>query len=64
MNTSMLLENSTQLSLSENWERSCAAWIERPLSAISWGMTEMTGESMLDELPELQIYPQELCFMN
>jgi hypothetical protein len=64
MNTSILLENSTQLSLSESWERSCATWIDRPLSAVSWGLTEMTGETLIDELPELQIHAQEVCFLN
>jgi hypothetical protein len=64
MNTIILLENSTQLSLVESWEHSCATWIERPLSAANWKMEELTGELMLDELPPLQIHPQEVCYLN
>jgi len=64
MNTLDLLENSTQFSLAESWEHSCATWIDRPLSAAGWKMAELTGELMLDELPPLQIHPQEMCNLN
>jgi hypothetical protein len=64
MNTIVLLENSTLLSLAESWEHSCATWMDRPLSAAGWNMGELTGELMLDELPPLQIHPQEVCYLN
>ena len=64
INTINLLENSTQFSLAESWEHSCATWIDRPLSAASWKMAELTGELMLDELPPLQVHPQDVCYLN
>jgi hypothetical protein len=64
MNTIILLENSTQLSLAESWEYSCATWMDRPLSAAGWKMAELTGELMLDELPSLQVYPQDVFYPN
>jgi hypothetical protein len=53
MTVSFLLENTTILNLSENWDRSCAVLNEAPLSGAFWRIEEMTGEKFLDELPEL-----------
>jgi hypothetical protein len=64
MNTIILLENSTQLSLAESWERSCATWMDRPLFAAGWKMESLTGELMLDELPSLQVHPQDIFYPN
>jgi hypothetical protein len=64
MNTIIMLENSTQLSLTESWERSCATLIDRPLSAAGWKMEELTGELLLDELPTLQIHPEDIFYSN
>ena len=64
MNTIILLENSTPFSLAESWEHSCATWMDRPLSAAGWKMSELTGELMLDELPLLQVQPQQVCYLN
>jgi hypothetical protein len=64
MNTLEMLENSTQFSLAESWEHSCATWIDRPLSAAGFKMAQLTGESMLDELPPLQVHPLEVCNLN
>jgi hypothetical protein len=57
MNTSIILEYSIPFSLDESWQRDCTILCDRPLSAAWWGLGEMTGEEMLDELPELQIFP-------
>jgi len=64
MNSINLLENSTQLSLVESWEHSCATWMDRPLSASPWKMADLTGELMLDELPPLQVHPHEVSYSN
>ena len=64
VNIAILLENSARLNMTESWEHSCATWIDRPVSAADWKMAELTGEQMLDELPPLQVYPQEVNFYN
>jgi DNA-binding response OmpR family regulator len=55
MNLTILLENSTPLSLTESWARSCTVLIDRPLSAAHWNLGEMTGEGCLDELAKMQV---------
>jgi hypothetical protein len=55
MNVMILLENSTPLSLSESWARTCTVLVDRPLSASWWKLGEMTGEEFLDELAPLQV---------
>jgi DNA-binding response OmpR family regulator len=54
MNLTVLLENSTPLSLTESWARSCTVLIDRPLSAVYWNLGKMTGEGYLDELAQMQ----------
>jgi hypothetical protein len=58
--TSYLFENTTVLSLSESWAKTCTVMNDTPLSAAFWKMEEMSGEKYLDELPELQINMEQI----
>jgi hypothetical protein len=58
---SLLFENTTVLSLSESWDRSCSVMNDKPLSAAYWKIEEMSGEKYLDELPELQLNMDQIC---
>jgi hypothetical protein len=60
LNTKLLLEGSTPFCLAESWARDLTILTDRPLSAAIWNLGEMTGEQMLDELPELQVDRQKL----
>jgi hypothetical protein len=60
MITSNLLENTAVLSISESWERTFTVITDTPLSAAYWNIEEMSGEQYLDELPELQINPEQI----
>ena len=60
MNTTTILENSIRFSLDESWQRNCTVLNDVPLSAAYWGLGEMTGEKLLDELPELEINPEQI----
>jgi|WetSurMetagenome_2_1015567.scaffolds.fasta_scaffold1488298_1 hypothetical protein len=64
MNTIILQEFSTVLSLAESWEHSCAVWMDRPLTTASSNLAELTGEFLLDELPPLEIQEQDVCHIN
>ncbi len=65
MDTLLLLEYSTTLSLAESYSRICLSAIDSPVSGGFWKLEEMTGESFLDELPPLQLNPAQLyCGLN
>jgi hypothetical protein len=55
METKLLLERSTPLCLAESWARNLTILIDRPLSAAYWNLGEITGENLLDELPDLEV---------
>jgi hypothetical protein len=59
--TSYLFENTTVLSLSESWAKTCTVMNDTPLSAAYWKIEEMSGEKYLDELPELQLNMDQIC---
>jgi hypothetical protein len=58
--TSYLFENTTVLSLSESWARTCTVMNDTPLSAAYWKIEEMSGEQYLEELPELQLNTDQI----
>jgi hypothetical protein len=60
MITSNLLEYTAVLSISESWDRTFTVISDTPLSAAYWNIEEMSGEQYLDELPELQINPEQI----
>ncbi len=60
MITSYLFENTTVLSLSESWAKTCTVMNDTPLSAAFWKIEEMSGEQYLDELPELQLNAEQI----
>lgn len=60
MITSYLFENTTVLSLSESWAKTCTVMNDTPLSAAFWKIEEMSGEQYLDELPELQLNMEKI----
>ena len=62
MNVIILLESSTNLSLSESWGRTFTVMNDRPLSAAYWNLEEMSGEDFLDELPPLQVNPEQIYY--
>jgi hypothetical protein len=64
MITSNLLEYTAILSISESWDRTFTVITDAPLSAAYWNIEEMSGEQYLDELPELQIYPEQIYIEN
>ncbi len=55
MKSTLLLQSSTFLCLAESWAKNLTVLNDRPLSAAYWKLGEMTGEDMLDELPEWQV---------
>jgi hypothetical protein len=59
-NTVELGEYFVVLSVVENWQRTCTVLMDRPLSAVYWNLEEMTGEKLLEELPELQLVPAQV----
>jgi predicted secreted protein len=56
---SSLLDNTTILSLSESWGRTCTVMNDTPLSGAYWHIEEMSGEQYLEELPELQLSEEQ-----
>ena len=65
MNVSIILENTTNLSLAESWGRTCTVMTDSPLSAAYWKLEEMSGEEFLNELPPLQVNVEQLiCGRN
>lgn len=60
MITSYVFGNTTVLSLSESWAKTCTVINDTPLSAAYWKMEEMSGEQFLDELPELQFNMEQI----
>jgi hypothetical protein len=60
LKTKILPENSTPYCVSESWVRDLTIINDRPLSAALWNLEELTGELLLDELPELQVEKAKL----
>jgi hypothetical protein len=60
MNSTFLIENTTSLSITESWDRTCTLINDRPLSAAYWNLAKMTGEDLLDELPSLLVDPTRI----
>jgi hypothetical protein len=55
MDTISEIGSYTYYSLGESWQRNLTVLNDVPLSAEYWHLSEITGEKLLDELPELQI---------
>jgi hypothetical protein len=60
LKTQLLLASSTPFCLAESWARDLTILSDRPLSAAYWNLGEMTGEEMLDELPDLHVDKSKL----
>jgi hypothetical protein len=60
LETSVVFENTTSVALSESWSQTCTVMVDRPLSAAYWDLEEMSGEKFLDELPPLQVSPEQI----